>query len=138
MGITSVLQNFKLSRFTWFWVPTIGYCVLIFVLSSVSKGVSVPWSFGFDKVLHVIEYGILGFLLARSLANYKSRISSAPLIMWVVALTALYGLSDEVHQFFVPGRNASVWDVVADSLGAVLGGFFYVRFFHVGQIVGNG
>ena len=138
MGITSLIQEFKLSRFTWFWVPTIGYCVLIFVLSSVSKGVYIPSPFGFDKVLHLIEYGILGFLLARSSANYKSRISSGSLIMWVVALTALYGLSDEVHQLFVPGRNASVWDVLADSLGAVLGAFFYVRFFHVGQIVGNG
>ena len=138
MGLTSLLQDFNLSRFTWFWVPTIGYCVLIFVLSSVSKGVYIPSPFGFDKVLHVIEYGILGFLLARSLANYRSRFSNGSLVIWVVALVALYGGSDEVHQVFVPRRNASLWDVVADSLGAVSGAFFYVRFFHVGQIEGNG
>lgn len=137
MRITSLIQDFKLSRFAWFWVPTIGYCVLIFVLSSVSMGVYIPSPLGFDKVLHLIEYGILGFLLSRSLVYSRPSFSNASLIAWVVILTALYGLSDEVHQYFVPGRNESLWDVLADSSGAVLGALFYVRFFHVGQIGGS-
>jgi VanZ family protein len=38
----------------------------------------------------------------------------------------LYGLSDEVHQSFIPGRDASVGDVVADALGALLGAAAWV------------
>jgi len=122
-----MMQGFRLTRFSWYWVPTIGYCLIIFGLSSLSRGVYIPSLFGVDKVVHFVEYGVLGFLLARLIVNVQSTFSSRFLIGLVVILATLYGISDEVHQAFVPGRNASVWDVLADGLGGLLGAFFYIR-----------
>ena len=124
--MNSVLHGLRRSRFAWYWVPTIGYCLLIFVLSSISKGVHIPSPFGFDKVVHFVEYGVLGFLLARLIVNARSTFSRRFLIGLVVILATLYGISDEVHQAFVPGRNASPWDALADGLGGLLGAYCYV------------
>lgn len=121
-----MIRGLRQSRFAWYWVPTIGYCLLIFVLSSISKGVHIPSPFGFDKVVHFVEYGVLGFLLARLIVNARSTFSRRFLIGLVVILATLYGISDEVHQAFVPGRNASPWDVLADGFGGVMGALLYV------------
>jgi len=124
--VTSVLHGLRQSRFAWYWVPTICYCLLIFVLSSISRGVHFPSPFGVDKVVHFVEYGVLGFLLARLIANARSTFSRRFLIGLVVIAATLYGISDEVHQAFVPGRNASPWDLLADGIGALIGALLYV------------
>ena len=124
--MNSVLHGLRRSRFAWYWVPTIGYCLIIFVLSSISKGVYIPSPFGVDKVVHFVEYGVLGFLLARLIVNARSGFSRGFLIGLVVILATLYGISDEVHQSFVPGRNASPWAVLADGVGGVMGAFLYL------------
>jgi VanZ family protein len=123
-----MIQSLRRSGFVRYWVPTIGYCLLIFVLSSISKGVYMPSPFGVDKVAHFVEYGVLGFLLARLIGNLQSTFSKGFLLVSVVILAMLYGISDEVHQAFVPGRNASPWDVAADSLGGLMGAVVYRRF----------
>lgn len=66
---------------------------------------------GADKVGHAGAYAVLGALL--TLATGR---------VWVAVLLAtLFGVSDEIHQYFVPGRAADVLDVVADGVGALLG-----------------
>ena len=80
------------------------YAGTIFVLSSyeLDRLPDYPFS-GFDKLAHAALYGGLGILACRFLANDLRR--SAPAAMIIAAtLTSLYGLSDEIHQFFVPGR----------------------------------
>jgi VanZ family protein len=72
-------------------------------------------------VAHVAVYGILAFLLHAALVGYSS---AAP--RWVpasiaFALAVLYGVSDEIHQAYVPGRVASELDLVADGIGAAIG-----------------
>jgi VanZ family protein len=53
-------------------------------------------------------------------------ISSFPLpppkqvFILAIIFSILYALSDEIHQFFVPGREFDLWDLAADSLGIVL------------------
>ena len=122
-----MLQGLKRSEFVWYWVPTICYCLLIFVLSSLSKDMYMPSPLGVDKVVHFVEYGVLGFLLARLIANTKSSFPRVFLLCLVVILATLYGISDELHQAFVPGRNASPWDVAADGLGGLAGAVIYRR-----------
>ena len=124
--MNSVLHGLRQPRFARYWVPTVGYCLLIFVLSSLSKGVHIPSPLGVDKVVHFVEYGILGFLLARLIVNAQSTFSRRFLLGLVVILATLYGISDEVHQAFVPGRDASPWDVLADGLGGLMGALLYV------------
>ena len=73
-----------------------------------------------DKLFHVVVYSILGVFcmgaLARSASGYRVR------QLWAVtAVTGLYGILDEFHQSFVPGRFATAGDAVADISGGFLG-----------------
>lgn len=72
---------------------------------------------GFDKVVHLGMYLVLGVLVGRSLPRRSGR---AGMIAAAIALTAFAAL-DEWHQILVPGRTASVWDWVADLFGILLG-----------------
>ncbi|MFQ5875401.1 MAG: VanZ family protein [Dehalococcoidia bacterium] len=99
------------------WSAVVLYCGLIFFLSSLpSKGVPLPHLFwGADKILHALGYALLSFLLAWALGLEKR---TGALI--AIALASFYGVTDEVHQAFVPGREASAWDWFADTVGASL------------------
>lgn len=66
----------------------------------------------------MVEYGVLAALLLR--ATRKAPLS--------LLITGLYGVSDEVHQYFVPGRSASPYDALADLLGAgIVCGLWYFK-----------
>jgi VanZ family protein len=74
-----------------------------------------------DKAVHALEYAILGYLSAQAaLRTWPDR---APLRAAMVGLLIAlgFGLSDELHQAFVPGRSADAWDLLADGVGATLG-----------------
>ena len=73
-----------------------------------------------DKLLHFTAYAILGFLgmgSVRAMAHgYR------PQQAWLVCLlVGLYGIADEFHQYFIPGRTADILDVAADIAGGMLG-----------------
>ncbi len=100
------------------WVCTAGYMALIYYLSSHS-GLSLPnITDHFDKIVHVCAYVPLAFLLYLSLE--KSGVSRYVFAAAFVCAT-MYGIADEFHQSLVPGRDAAVGDVLADSIGALLG-----------------
>lgn len=65
------------------------------------------------KAAHLFEYAILAILLHRAVGNGSGR--------WVLLIGGLYALSDELHQSFVPGRNAGLLDLAFDTLGLFLG-----------------
>ena len=93
--------------------------VLIFVLSSMSRLPSLPGDVD-DSVPHVFVYGVLAALLLRGLVGARRR-SVTIWAAWTAALLAtLYGVTDELHQWFVPGRMAEVSDLVADAVGATV------------------
>lgn len=107
-----------------YWGPVCAYAGLIFYLSAQPHPEEqLPSFVGLfsDKFLHVIEYGVLGGLIWRGFywgsdASWRS---------WAVPLailcTSLYGISDEVHQSFVPFRESSWLDWLADTIGAGIG-----------------
>lgn len=104
-------------HFTYYWLPLILYAGLIFTLSSFPlppPKVEIPF---IDKFIHLVEYGILGFLFYRALK--VSKLSSRVFLLTVI-FSILYALSDELHQLFVPGRKFDLWDLAADSLGVIL------------------
>ncbi|MCK4648089.1 VanZ family protein [bacterium] len=102
--------------FMHYWVPVILYAGLIFTISSFPlppPKVEIPFV---DKFIHLIEYGILGFLFYRALK--VSRLAKQVFVLAII-FSILYALSDEIHQYFVPGREFDLWDLAADSLGVV-------------------
>lgn len=115
------------SSFWRFHLPAMLYAVLIFVLSSLPS--LSPPDLGFepqDKLYHFLFYIPFGFLLAGSLDHQKVWLpGSKRYLGFAIFLGALYGLSDEIHQYFVPGRMMSLWDFLADSLGVLTGAWIY-------------
>ena len=71
-----------------------------------------------DYVAHVINYGVLGVLLIWALAGGEWPAMTGAVIASAMFLTVLLGVLDEFHQSFIPGREATVRDVVADAVGA--------------------
>jgi len=103
-----------------FLLAALSWAGLIFYLSS-QPSIETPSLFpGQDKLFHLMAFGILGLLtmgaLQASHGGYPTR------QVWLVALAVmLYGILDEFHQYFVPGRSADVYDVLADAIGGLLG-----------------
>jgi VanZ family protein len=69
-----------------------------------------------DKLLHTVGYAGLGILALRAFHGGFHRPRLAPTTFAGVAVI-LWGISDEFHQSFVPGRDSSAWDVLADAVG---------------------
>lgn len=95
--------------------PPLAFHALLFYLSSQQQLPAGPENS--DKVLHFLAYGVLALLWIRALGGGRM-IATPRQALLVFAIVTLYGLSDELHQSFVPGRDASGWDVLADALGA--------------------
>ena len=105
-------------RMKWFMVAA--YAALIFILSSLSNPspVHIPDIFMADKLIHFIEYAILGFLLFSALYEGMALKRAA---FFAVVLAALYGATDEFHQYFVADRDSDLFDLLADSVGGAAG-----------------
>ncbi|MGI5057561.1 VanZ family protein [Treponema socranskii] len=93
----------------------------IFMLSSRSK-LPLPDSAlfpGMDKVLHALAFGCFAFSFSYWLGRDMWKSKPAVCVLIVCIAAACYGASDEIHQMFVPGRDASVYDWIADCTGAL-------------------
>ena len=76
-----------------------------------------------DYVAHAINYAVLGVLLVWALAGGQWRAITGSVIAAAVLLAVVFGIADEFHQSFIPGREATVKDVIADAVGASVGTF---------------
>jgi VanZ family protein len=109
----------------WYWVPVVLYAGVIFFLSAQSHPEDQLPSFLLrdinDKVLHMVEYGILSLLCYRAFRWAAGPAVARQAVVLAIATASIYGLTDEVHQAFVPLRESSWKDWLADSTGAVMG-----------------
>jgi VanZ family protein len=98
------------------------WMVGIFVSSSIPSYAFPEVSFwGWAKLIHLIYFGVLCFLIQRVLRNQKKfPYLSRNSILFAILFAACYGMTDEFHQLFTPGRNGHVTDVLVDALGACL------------------
>jgi VanZ family protein len=71
-----------------------------------------------DKAAHAMEYAGLGALTLRALARGKLAGVRRGVVIGALLVAVFYGLSDEAHQYFVPGRDCDLRDVAADAFGA--------------------
>ena len=101
-------------------LPAILWAVLIFVSSSIPSALIPSLKVtDIDKLLHFGVYFLLSFFTYRALRNQtRIPVLARRALLWTVLLIILYGATDEIHQYFVPGRSADVLDLVADTLGA--------------------
>ena len=78
-----------------------------------------------DKMLHFAAYGIMGILFYRAYQTLRIKDNIQVLMLLSAVSASLYGISDEIHQSFVPFREAEVADVIADTIGAFSGIYLY-------------
>ena len=111
-----------MKRHLWVWGPAVAQMGVIFFLSSLSEP-PLPEGIS-DHAGHSLGYAILGVLVLRALAGASwqgvTLLRGAATVAWCT----FYGMSDEWHQSFVPGRTPAWDDVAADLRGALLGAAF--------------
>ena len=102
------------------WLPVLIQMSLIFYFSAQPKGSPVLESFPAPPGLgHLVGYAILGILLYRAFnGGIRGWSLAAGWKSFLVGL--LYAVSDEIHQLYVPGREASLHDVGIDAAGVLL------------------
>lgn len=97
------------------------YMAAVWVMSSMPADaiVELPkWDSIVKESLHLVEFGILYVLLFLAALSIKG--VSPKLNLLFILVSSLYGLSDEIHQYFVPYRSATVIDVVKDVIGVLV------------------
>ena len=113
-----------------YYIAIILYCAFIFWMSSQTSPPGSQIRFpGADKVAHFGVYGILAALI--SVGLHRSPRPVAPVLRHYlpVAFAMLYGLSDEIHQLFTPGRTYSLLDLLADGIGATVAQLLCLGYF---------
>ncbi len=107
-----------------YWLPVAAYAGLIFYLSSLSHPEayfpSLVAELG-DKVLHAVEYGLLSVLCYRAFRHGAGAWAARYALQLAIVAAATYGVTDEVHQAFVPLREAEAGDLLMDTIGAAIG-----------------
>ena len=102
------------------WTITFMIAVIMFYVSSWENVPSVIPTFSLNACLyHLLSYFFLGAFLLISVVKGKFLYLSLPAALSAV----IYGVTDEIHQLFVPGRSCSIGDLGLDSLGI---GFAFV------------
>ena len=115
--------------FIYYWMPVIVICSCIFYLSGKSKLPSMPVHIPqIDKVEHMFFYGVVGYCFRRASEHTKS----IPALYVYPGIAAVlfcmfYGFTDEWHQYYVPNREVSILDWMADSVGGFLGQYIYAK-----------
>jgi VanZ family protein len=101
------------------WLPVAVYMAAIFYASSLSV---IPGPVGYwfsDTVLHMACYGGLALVTVRALAGGKRTGVTVGVVIGAWLIATLYGVTDEWHQVYVPGRTPELRDLVNDAVGAL-------------------
>jgi VanZ family protein len=101
-------------------LPAVAWMTLIFAMSSREQFPAPP---GFSIymlsiVAHLFLYSVLATLLLVAFERDGRATRTARLA--AICGAVLYGISDEFHQSFVPGRDSSLFDVGINTIGAIL------------------
>lgn len=110
-----------MKRIVYYWLPVFLWAFMIFGFSANPTGSvsEVHWQdFVVKKLAHVFVYGVLSTLLYRALK--KSGVPKKKAITYSIYASIIYGITDEYHQSFTPGREPRARDIIFDTIGAVL------------------
>lgn len=101
-------------------LPLIIYWIILFILTSLPSSMAITTHVS-DKVNHFGAYGLLSVFLYLNL-NFQNRfelLNKFP-ATFTVLIASIYGMVDEIHQMFVPGRSAEFLDWLADFSGSLV------------------
>ena len=101
--------------------------IIFFLSGQPGDSLDLPDIPDLDKVLHAIAYGVLALTVLFAVPEHKYRANPWRMSLLVVLICLLYGISDEFHQSFVPNRMPSVLDLIADTKGAVVVVFVWIK-----------
>ena len=111
-------ENNKLS-----WFTTIAVASIIFWVSSLTFGTGT-FAIGINAILyHIVAFFFFTLFLLFSSTKGKKQYK---IFLLVIIISIFYGITDEVHQFFVPGRNCGFFDLLLDSIGIFMASLFYL------------
>ena len=103
-------------------LPMLGMMGLIFFFSAQpGDTLPLPALFGIDKVAHCLVYAALAVTVCYAFPSWAEWPAGRWRGLTVVLFCLFYGISDEFHQSFVPNRDVSLGDLVADTIGGLLG-----------------
>ena len=102
---------------SWRWGIAASYAAAIVFASSRSSVPDLPGGPS-DKLLHALAYAGLCVCVIVAATRGRWREATARVVLVSALACVLYGITDEGHQSFVPGRDASAGDVAADALGS--------------------
>lgn len=115
---TNILKT-KIYKILNLWLPVVVWASIIFTFSTFPTVQTTDFFLGdfiIKKTAHIVEYGILATLLYRAFIN--SNITTKKAMWYAVVAAFLYGVSDEFHQSFTPGRTPTFRDILIDATGA--------------------
>ncbi len=106
------------------WAITILIAIAIFYISSLTfESIGGSGGIGYKALAyHILMFFLFGFFLTIAIA--KGKYESFILLATILAL--IYGISDELHQFFVPGRIPALSDVALDFIGISIASTLYL------------
>lgn len=107
------------SLMTAWWTAVLAYAAAIFTVSSSPQPFGVQAMPPFlDKVIHAAVFGGFSFTVWMAMRRSRPCASTGRLSLLAILVAVTYGLTDEVHQAFVPGRSMDILDLAADAVGA--------------------
>ena len=126
------------------WIAVLAWMVVIYLFSAQPYSGAVTGKYLGDanipirKLAHVTEYAILLILSRRAIAvSFETGVLSRFPGVGALIISALYALSDEWHQSFVPGRSATLSDAMVDTSGALIGLTLLTVFFKLRGLRGT-
>jgi hypothetical protein len=112
-----------LEKYSWIsWIFVAIIAIAIFYISSLTFGTGSGGFGWITTAYHFLAFFFLAFFLLPSVVKGKNK----GMILVALAIAIMYGVSDEFHQLFVPGRSCNFPDVMVDSCGILFAGLIYV------------
>jgi VanZ family protein len=93
---------------------------IFFLSHQPNDTLPIPVIYGLDKCLHFIAYGTLAASVVFAVSGWRLGVYRRKTWLLIFLFCTVYGMLDEFHQSFVPGRMVSFYDVLADATGAVV------------------
>lgn len=100
---------------------SIAWAAAIFIVSSFPNPPGASGGEWRYDLAHIFEYALLGALVLLAARAYHPAPLPAAVLFAAWGCAALYGISDEIHQAFVPNRDANLLDAGFDAMGAAIG-----------------